>query len=153
MKEIKLDVLKCFGKLRDVKGIDYKKRTSSRIHFVPGMNVYVGKCFHIGNLKISRNVAIFSLMELFTCLDCADCAKDCYAVKASTAYPTCNNFRWLMTFLAINYENLSDENMTELNAKEFKALILLLKSTEKDFAEYLEKCCVLYHGKIENLFN
>lgn len=52
-----------------------------------------------------------------------------------------------------HHENLSDENMTELNAKEFKALILLLKTTEKDFADYLEKCCVLYHGKIENLFN
>lgn len=106
MKNAKLSVIGCFARLKDVKGINYAMKTNSRKHYVPDLNVYVGKCFHIGNLKISRNVAIFSLKEIFTCLDYKDCAKDCYAVKASLAYPTCNNFRWLMTYLAINHLDL-----------------------------------------------
>ena len=103
MKEIKLNVLQTWARLKDVKGIDYTKRTNSRIHYIADMNLYIGKCFHIGNRKLAKNIAIFSLKEIFTCLDCKDCSKDCYAVKASKAYPTCNNFRWLITYMAINH--------------------------------------------------
>ena len=102
-KKITLDALRAFGKLKAVKGIDYRKRTASRIHFVNDLNLYVGKVFHIGNTKLAKNIAIFSLKEIFTCLDCKDCLKDCYAVKASKAYPTVNNHRWLITYMAINH--------------------------------------------------
>lgn len=82
--------------------IDYKQASSSRKHFIPGLNLFCGKAFQYGNRKLARNIAIFSLLELFTCLNCKDCAHSCYAKKASRQYATAYIHRLLYTWLACN---------------------------------------------------
>lgn len=105
MKDIKLSDVQLFARLRgDVKA--YRKATGARRYFIPSLGLYMGKCFSMGNRKLSSNIAIFRLKEIFTCLNCKDCAKDCYAVKSSRQYPNVNNHRWLMSYVAINHADL-----------------------------------------------
>lgn len=121
MKNVKLSVIGCFARLREVKNIDYSVKTDSRYHHVDDLNLYVGNVFSFGNSKLGNNIAITKLKEIFTCLDCKDCMKDCYAVKASTQYPTVNNYRWLHTYMAINhldvYESWIREDLNHLPKK------------------------------------
>jgi len=42
--------------------------------------------FSYGNSKLSNNIMIFSLLPVVTCLNCKDCKKTCYAVKATRQY-------------------------------------------------------------------
>ena len=72
MKTVKLSVLGCFSKLREVKGIDYRTKTNGRYHFAKELNCYVGNVFSFGNSKLGKNIAITKLKEIFTCLDCVD---------------------------------------------------------------------------------
>ena len=85
--------------------IDYHKSSSSRKHYIPELNIYCGRAFQYGNRKLARNIAIFSLLELITCLNCSDCAGTCYAKKASRQYATAYLHRLFYSYLACN--NLS----------------------------------------------
>lgn len=121
MKKVKLSVLGCYSRLKEVKNINYLKKTNSRYHLVADLNLYVGNVFSFGNTKLGKNIAITKQMEIFTCLDCKDCMKDCYAHKATIAYPTVNNYRWLHTYMAINhldiYETWIREDLNHLPKK------------------------------------
>lgn len=95
--------------------IDYQKKTSSRYHFIPGINQYMGNCFQIGNNKLADNIAIFSLKEILTCLTCSKygCDHGCYALKASRQYTTAYNYRLQMSYLACNHLDLLEKYIRE----------------------------------------
>ncbi len=46
------------------------------------------KLMTCGNAKIDKSVLLFSIPPIKTCLNCKDCAKNCYANKAYRLYPT-----------------------------------------------------------------
>lgn len=121
MKTLKLSVIGCYARLKDAKRVNYLKKSNTRYHFISELNMYVGSCFSMGNIKLGNNIAITKLKEVFTCLDCADCAKDCYALKASNLRPTVNNYRWLHTFMVINhmdiYETWLIEDLRKIESK------------------------------------
>lgn len=82
--------------------IDYHTASDNRIHFIPQLGIYCGRAFQYGNRKLARNIAIFSLLELITCLNCQDCAGTCYARKASRQYATAYIHRLFYSYLACN---------------------------------------------------
>jgi hypothetical protein len=47
----------------------------------------------MGNMKLDKSIAIFSLPAVRTCLNCSSCAKTCYARKAERMYPKVRKFR------------------------------------------------------------
>ena len=85
--------------------INYHAASDSRRHYIPELGLYAGGAFQYGNRKLARNIAIFSLLELITCLNCQDCAGTCYARKASRQYATAYIHRLFYSYLACN--NLS----------------------------------------------
>lgn len=103
MTERKLTVMGVWNQIEIAKGVKYSEKTDTRYHYIEDLGVYVGSCFSLGNVKIGDNVAVTKLKEIFTCLDCKDCKKDCYAKDASDLRPTVNNYRWFMTYMAINH--------------------------------------------------
>ena len=82
--------------------INYHEASDNRKHFIPQLSIYCGGAFQYGNRKLARNIAIFSLLELVTCLNCQDCAGTCYARKASRQYATAYLHRLFYTWLACN---------------------------------------------------
>lgn len=112
MKNVSLNVLAFWSKIRahvvdgnlicdSYKNVNYSMRSDSRKHFIPELGIWAGNCFSFGNSKLSDNIAIFSLMEILTCLDCSTCAGTCYA-KKSNRYATSYNHKLINTFLACN---------------------------------------------------
>lgn len=82
--------------------INYHQASDNRVHFIPQLSIYCGRAFQYGNRKLARNIAIFSLLELITCLNCQDCAGTCYAKKASRQYATAYIHRLIYSYLACN---------------------------------------------------
>ena len=42
-----------------------------------------------GNAKIDKAVLCWSITPVKSCMNCKDCAKDCYAIKSYRQYPSC----------------------------------------------------------------
>lgn len=134
MRDIKLSVVQLFSNLRET-DTDYRKATGARKHLIPSINLYMGKCFSMGNRKLSKNIAIFRLKEVFTCLNCKDCSKDCYAVKSSRQYPNVNNHRWFMTYVAINHMELLEKWIREELSKMRKVDFIRIHESGDFFAQ------------------
>lgn len=82
--------------------INYHIPSDNRVHFIPQLGIYCGRAFQYGNRKLAKNIAIFSLLELVTCLNCQDCSGTCYARKASRQYATAYIHRLIYSYLACN---------------------------------------------------
>ncbi len=71
--------------------------------------------FQLGNMKLSKRIAIWSLLAIETCPNCSDCAKTCYAVKAQRQYPSVFQGRRIRTEYAKNKPDiLKHELINEL---------------------------------------
>lgn len=135
MRKVKLDVLDCFTKLTDC-NVDYKKPSKERYHYCKDLNMFVGSCFSLGNLKLDATIAVTKLKEIFTCLDCKDCKKDCYGKKASIR-PTVNNYRWIHTYMAINHtEEYKTWLIDDLRAIEDSVDYVRIHESGDFFAQY-----------------
>ena len=82
---------------------NYTKKTATRKNFIEALGLWVSDPLHISNRKLAANIAILSLMEGKTCINCRDCFKYCYARKASTQYKNVRAHRMIMSFLAVNF--------------------------------------------------
>ena len=56
-----------------------------------------------GNSKIDKSVLIFDLPPIKSCLNCSDCKKTCYAIKAYRQYPQTKRYRDYNFYLAKKY--------------------------------------------------
>lgn len=97
--------------------------TKSRKYSVPygDKSVFVADPLAIGNTKLGRNIAIFNLLAVHSCLNCRDCAKNCYALKSQRQYPSVFDKRAIYTHLARTHVNilfeLLDNNINRLLGK------------------------------------
>jgi len=70
-----------------------------------------------GNKKLDKSILGWSLPPIKSCLNCGDCHKSCYAMKAYRLYPACKN-AW-------------DRNFDIAKSGEFKPLIINQLSVAK----------------------
>lgn len=89
--------------IKEYKGMcSYHEKTPDRKNYIQGLGVYIGDPFAKGNSKLAKNILIFDLLAVDTCLNCADCAGFCYARKAQRQYAPTYNKRLFHTYLAFN---------------------------------------------------
>ena len=64
--------------IKEYKGMcSYHEKTPDRKNYIQGLGVYIGDPFAKGNSKLAKNILIFDLLAVDTCLNCADCAGSC----------------------------------------------------------------------------
>ena len=76
-----------------------KNETLTKSRNVEILGSFFGSPFVLGNGKISKNTAIFSLLPVTTCGNCSNCKHSCYAVKALVR-PNVWDKRLVYTYLA-----------------------------------------------------
>lgn len=82
--------------------LDNSKQTKSRRIPVEynGELVFISDPLVFGNSKLGKEIAIFDLLAVHSCLNCKSCAKACYALKAQRQYPAVHDKRAINTYLA-----------------------------------------------------
>lgn len=104
--------------------LDYSEKSNNRRIKVQygDETVYMSDPLTMGNSKLGKEIAIFDLLAGTSCINCHDCVKHCYAVKAQRQYPTVHDKRAINTFLARNnikkLRQLIEASLT-LNAPKF----------------------------------
>ena len=81
---------------------NYTNKTATRKNYIEALGLWVSDPLHVSNKKLAANIAILSLLEGKTCLNCKDCFKYCYAKKASIQYKNVRAHRVIMSYLAVN---------------------------------------------------
>jgi len=100
--------------------IDFSKASNSRTIKYNGMFINE-KRLTIGNNKLSKNMFIFDLPAVKSCLNSKDCASSCYALKAEKQY------KYSALFRATNFD------MVKNNIELLRSLLIdqLKKSNKK----------------------
>jgi len=83
--------------LKEVKKCNYLVPSSTRKIRWEGL--FISEPMVKGNSKL-HNIFIFDLMAITDCMNCADCKKECYAVKAQVQYSATYNKRLINSYLA-----------------------------------------------------
>lgn len=71
-------------------------------HWIPVLDRFTSAPLVAGNTKLAGNILVFDLPAIHTCMNCADCASTCYAMKAQRIYKTAFNKRMVNWFMAIH---------------------------------------------------
>jgi hypothetical protein len=56
-----------------------------------------------GNDKLHNSIGIWNMPAIFTCPNCKDCGKACYAFAPQTRYPSCRKSRFVNLLIAMYY--------------------------------------------------
>lgn len=70
-------------------------------HWIPVLGGFTSAPLVAGNAKLADNILIFDLPAIPTCMNCAECAATCYAMKAQRIYKNTYNKRMINWFMAV----------------------------------------------------
>lgn len=76
--------------------------TRTLTHWIPVLDRFTSAPLVAGNSKLADNILIFDLPAIHTCMNCADCAATCYAMKAQRLYKATLNKRMINWFMAVH---------------------------------------------------
>jgi len=113
-----------------------------------------------GNTKL-HNILIFDLPAIKTCLNCGDCKKTCYAMKAQKMYPNVRN--WRSDNLDIS-QTLSFINIISDQLRKAKQTTVRIHSSGDFYSQqYIDKWAIIVrmfpdinfyaYTKVSDLFN
>lgn len=119
---------------------DYTKRTDSRkiAININGKTVYSSPLMSKGNMKIDKAVLIFDLLAVYTCPNCAECRKDCYALKAQRQYADTWNKRYINTWLAVNALNVLEGLLVDQLTKDARTAVRVHSSGDFFSQSYVD---------------
>ena len=132
--------------------IDYHQTSDNRPIYIPQLDIYTSKPLACGNSKLSKNVLIFDLLAIYTCLNCSACAADCYAVKAQKQYPETWNKRWINTWLAAHDPEALMKMFHEQLSKTSKPLVRIHSSGDFISQEYVTLWTIIAKAHPEKTF-
>lgn len=91
--------------------------TRTLTHWVPVLEGYTSAPLVAGNTKLAGNILVFDLPAIHTCMNCADCASTCYAMKAQRLYKNTLNKRMVNWFMAVHAPSQLMNNIVRQIAK------------------------------------
>ena len=120
--------------------IDYTQKTKTRnIELnIKGKTIYCSDLMSNGNLKIDKSVLIFDLLAVYTCPNCSECRKDCYALKAQRQYTNTWNKRLINTYLAVNALNVLEHLLVKQLKKDKRTAVRIHSSGDFFSQEYVD---------------
>lgn len=93
--------------------VDYTVQTASRPVYIQPLNIYSSPVLTSGNSKLDKNVLIFDLLAVETCVNCSSCKASCYAIKAQRQYVGVYNKRMINTWLAFHAIDFLENKINE----------------------------------------
>ena len=120
------------------KGTDYSKPSSTRSIYVEELGLFMSKPLATGNTKLSKDILIFDLLAIETCLSCAACASSCYAMKAQRQYVETYNKRAINTFLARHHVEVLEREIMKQLSHSTKPFVRIHSSGDFFSQEYID---------------
>ena len=105
-----------------------------------------------GNSKLARNVLIFDLPAITTCLNCQDCKGKCYAMKAQRQYPGTRAKRFTNYYLAQLNPGVLELILDEQLARSRKPYVRIHSSGDFFSQNYLDMWARLAAKHTEKTF-